>query len=311
MNWKDRFREYFSFTSTEKRGILVWAFLMILLIFLPFARRLWSPAWVPDTGTLEAALQDFEDSRQAFPSSGNEHGKPLERYDTIQLFPFDPNRNSYEDWLALGLTARQALTADHYLQSGGRFNSPESLKKIYGLEPGQYELLAPYIRIRRDPARAEAEPGEEAFQPEVQAPALQILEINSSDSIDLLALPGIGPVLASRMVRYRELLGGYYSTGQLKEVYGLTDSLVSSWGDRVRFDTSRLRKIDLNQAGYRDLFTHPYLDFYQARALVRYRETMGSFSSPEEILKNRLLPDSVFRKLEPYLQAGGVRAEKK
>ncbi len=48
-----------------------------------------------------------------------------------------------------------------------------------------------------------------------------ILNLNICDSASLEALPGIGPVLSSRIIKYRNLIGGYVSVDQLKEVYGL------------------------------------------------------------------------------------------
>src|SRR5665647_1059817 len=47
------------------------------------------------------------------------------------------------------------------------------------------------------------------------------LDLNSADSLHLLEIPGIGPVFASRIIRYRTLLGGYYAVDQLREVYGM------------------------------------------------------------------------------------------
>jgi DNA uptake protein ComE-like DNA-binding protein len=69
----------------------------------------------------------------------------------------------------------------------------------------------------------------------------------------------------------------------------------------VFIDTSRLRKLDINRQGAEELAGHPYIDRYQSQAIVSYREMVGEYKSPGEILDNALLPDSAFRKLLPYL----------
>lgn len=179
------------------------------------------------------------------------------------------------------------------------------MKKIYGLDSVRYVLLEPYIRIPKGTGegkadRPEAEPDERKASLAGAVP----LELNTADSSELQVLPGVGPVLASRLVRYRLLVGGFYSMDQVGEVYGLDDSLIAGWKGMVWIDSTRLRKMDLNRAGFQELLRHPYLDYYHTRALVQYRELQGGFSNLEEILRNRLLPDSVYRRIAPYLETG-------
>ena len=47
------------------------------------------------------------------------------------------------------------------------------------------------------------------------------IDINTADSTAWVALNGIGPGFAKRIITYREKLGGFYQVDQLKEVYGL------------------------------------------------------------------------------------------
>lgn len=299
MNWKQPFREYFNFSRGERRGILVWAVIMVLFILAPSIYRLLRPDRPYDVSAFEAEINTF--MQAAAPDvHDSPKGDPLSRYDSLELVAFDPNRNSYEDWLALGFTIRQARTADNYLKSGGKFNIPSDLKKIYGLDPGQFDILEPYIFIGGTSVddnlhRETASPGvglAKVFVP---------IEINSADSSTLLQLRGIGPVLASRLIKYRNLLGGFYSCFQLSEVYGLSDSIVASWDGMIWADTSLLRRIDLNRAEFRELVLHPYLDNYQARSILLYRNVQGRIDEPGEIMDNRLLPAEVYEKVRPYL----------
>ncbi len=49
------------------------------------------------------------------------------------------------------------------------------------------------------------------------------IEINSADTAMLMRIRGIGPVFSRRIVRYREILGGYHNVAQLREVYGMDE----------------------------------------------------------------------------------------
>lgn len=137
--------------------------------------------------------------------------------------------------------------------------------------------------------------------PTNRTPVLAPISINSADSSALLPLPDIGPVFAGRIIRYRELLGGFTGLDQLEEVYGLSGETIRLIGKYLQFDTSVIRKIRVDSATFRELLRHPYLEMEHVRALFQYRDFAGHIHSPEELRENHVLPDSVLRKVGPYL----------
>ncbi len=130
------------------------------------------------------------------------------------------------------------------------------------------------------------------------------IDLNSADSASLLPLPGIGPVLAGRIVKYRDLLGGYYRVDQLQEVYGLSNETLDRIRSRLKTDTAALRRIDLDTAGFRELLRHPYLDLEQVKSFVRFRDYTGPPLIPEQLRENHIWPDSVLARISPYLSPG-------
>ncbi|MCU0363907.1 MAG: helix-hairpin-helix domain-containing protein [Bacteroidales bacterium] len=127
------------------------------------------------------------------------------------------------------------------------------------------------------------------------------IELNSADSSALESLPLIGPVLAARTVRYRELLGGFYSVQQLTEVYGLSEETFNVIRDMVTADTSAVRKIDINSATYGQLLRHPYIERADVLAILKYRELSGSLGSVADLSVHRLVDSSRLKRLGPYL----------
>ncbi len=128
-----------------------------------------------------------------------------------------------------------------------------------------------------------------------------IIQINSADSADLLPLPGIGPVFAGRIIKYRNMLGGFVNTDQLREVYGLSGEAFVQILPHIHIDTSEVRKLHVNKASFRDLLKHPYLEYEDVKALVKFMDTEDLIRSFEEIVENHLLPDSILVKIRPYL----------
>jgi len=51
------------------------------------------------------------------------------------------------------------------------------------------------------------------------------VDLNSADAETLASLPGIGETLAKRIVRYREETGGFTSPEEVRDVYGISDSI--------------------------------------------------------------------------------------
>jgi competence protein ComEA len=127
------------------------------------------------------------------------------------------------------------------------------------------------------------------------------ISINRADSADLLPLPGIGPVLSGRIVRFRELLGGYVSADQLSMVYGLDSMTLDRIRGQILIDTSVLRRLDINQADFRTLLRHPYLQYDDVRALMEYRLYDSCIQTPDEIRESEIWADSTLDRITPYL----------
>jgi competence protein ComEA len=61
-----------------------------------------------------------------------------------------------------------------------------------------------------------------------------IVDLNVASAVELEELPGIGPVLAGRIVAYRDQNGPFRSVDQLIEVPGIGPAVLSGLADRAR-----------------------------------------------------------------------------
>ncbi|MCX6233558.1 MAG: helix-hairpin-helix domain-containing protein [Bacteroidetes bacterium] len=128
-----------------------------------------------------------------------------------------------------------------------------------------------------------------------------IVEINSADSATFDKLRGIGPKFAQRIIKYRDLLGGYYCREQLLEVYGMDSARLMPIWQNIYADTGLIRKLDINKASFSELLRHPYLEMDVVKAITRHREKSGDFHSIGELLDLKLVNDSIYRRTRPYL----------
>ena len=123
------------------------------------------------------------------------------------------------------------------------------------------------------PVRTDRYPGPppETKRPEAYLPKLKpgaTIDLNTADTTLLKRVPGIGSSFARRIVKYRDLLGGYYVVEQLQEVYGM---------DRERYDAiypyftvgTAVRPLTLT---IDSISYHPYLSWRHKRTLRRLLE---------------------------------------
>ena len=131
------------------------------------------------------------------------------------------------------------------------------------------------------------------------------VELNTADTTTLMLLHGIGPTFASRIVRYRERLGGFVNKEQLLEVYGVTPELLEHIAPHITVDAGHVRRICLDTITLKQLIRHPYIEYYQARDIVRLRDHGTRFLSTDDLRAVPSMADSTLQRLLPYLVFDG------
>ncbi len=204
---------------------------------------------------------------------------------------FDPNQSGYSKLKEFGFSEFQAKNLVKYRENGGVFCQPSDLIKIYGIDSFFYTRLKDHIRIDKAKVSSTAK----SVEPVVR------IELNTADSINLVSLSGIGPVFASRIIKYRQLLGGFYSKKQLLEVYNFPVETYNNINEEIYVDTTKVNQIRINFTEIGELMRHPYIKPNIARAIVSYRENNGSFISVQQLSEKGLIDETAFKLLRPYL----------
>ncbi len=227
---------------------------------------------------------------------------PHDQRDAFLPEYFDPNTVLEEELKQMGIPDRISKSILAYRNHGGKFRYKEDVKKLYGLTPQLYSDIEPYITL---PVKGESTPNAHSFRnysDSIARMASIIVELNSADSASLVALKGIGPASAKRILLYRNRLGGFYAVDQLTDIYGISPETIEKLKKNLVLDTSLIIHIELNTISVDSLASHPYVTLYQARAIEYYRGKKGTIHSMDELVRNRILPQEVAQKLGPYIR---------
>lgn len=224
-----------------------------------------------------------------------------QRYDlkkskhVIHPFQFDPNTIDSSALSALGLPDFVVRNVLKYRAKGGHYRTAEQFGRTYGLDSADFAILQPFISIAEKTSKPEQKQivqEEESF--------LTIL-LNDADSTLLCQLKGIGPYRAKAIIIYRNQLGGFASVNQLLEIKKFPEAVVNDIAPHLIVDKSKIRKLRVNTATVERLKNHPYLSYYQAKAITDLRREKRHINSLEDLRPLNEFSDSDLLRLEPYL----------
>lgn len=280
-----------------------------LPILTPSQRRaLLVIEWVLLIGIIGYSLwkkQKPSDSIAKIETNQERYGKPVksftyaEKERQVESFPFDPNTADSTTLLRLGLSPWQVRSIYRYRAKLGRYHTPEDFMRVPGMTNEQWERLKPYVRIAkafqyvepearkpfaegvsREQTTAEVKQDRLDSFPKLEKIAFgQTIDINTADTSLLKMIPGVASKRAARIVAYRRSLGGFTSVEQAMEAIEMPDSVLKY----MTVSSVPVTKINVNKLSVQQLMKHPYLNFYQAKAIFEHRRNKGDLHSIDEL----------------------------
>lgn len=314
------------FSNSDRRALLILEWILFLVVL---GIAIWS--WCSPGMFSDENAQDLQDCarQKRNPVASLTYAVPEQK---VETFPFDPNTADSTTLLRLGLSPWQVRSIYKYRSMHGRYHEPSDFKRVPGMTHELWERLGPFVRIDRKfqyltpkdyekPVRKSAPamhrsdtdtlnrqtipsvspvPRDTILQP-IKYPEGTQIDLNRADTNQLKKIPGIASYRASKIVEYRTLLGGFMHVEQVMEACEMPDD-VMSWFYVEPIAPSRLQ---VNKMSLQRLMRHPYITFYQARAIVEHRRMVGLFSNAEELLQLKEFKPEDLERLKDYLDFSG------
>ncbi len=285
-------RKWLSFSKGERVAIItILAAILILILACLFrpSRKTLSDDSLHNLDSLLALHQTAIEQQQ------QQQAVKAQEVAELHPFPFNPNTITEEEWRQIGLTDRQVRNIMNYKAKGGKFYSKNDLGKLYTISEEDFAQLEPFIvlpEVQRNTGyksaskKKEEQKGEESKP--VEKKAIPIVDLNTVDSTTLVELPQIGGFMASRILEFRDKLGGFVDLEQLRDVKGMDEARFAAIKPYINLGEVETHKIDVNRADFKTLVHHPYLSYEQVKRIFNQREKRGmikNWAQLEELLK--------------------------
>jgi len=253
---KEQIKDFLNLNRVERTGIIVLAIFMMVQMGWYYTKscvRQSPSALLLDSVALE--LKKQQENIRTNPMYGSNQSHQYKHTDS--LFDFDPNTLDSSGWSSLGFSAKQVHSILKYRKRAGHFETKKAVGKMFVVSDEMYRKIEPYITI-----------------PENYEHRAQVIpDINKASFEEWKSLPGIGNIFAARILKFRNRIGGFVRIEQLKEVYGITDSLFTELEDKLSMGhDANVHIIPVNHASFKILVKHPYLSFDEVKILVSERE---------------------------------------
>lgn len=305
-----RIRREFYFTKKERKSLLVLSFIIIILLI---GLILISKFDKPRVYTFkELDIEKLVELKDTI------HSKKIVDKNKISKkvrSKFDPNTITEDSLRDLGINQYAIKNLLKYRSKGGKIKDIGHFYKIYGMEnyKGEFDdllifkesALSPtsieYSDINNPKGSNKKEYVQKFENKPISIVSLKSVDINRADSFELQTLNGIGSVIAKRIIKYRDALGGFYDLLQLEEVYGMNSQTFMEINHLIKIDDSIIKKININHVDEFILEKHPYITKKQASIIIKYRNNHGNFYNFEDFSKVKIFSNEELKKLRNYL----------
>ena len=291
---KNDIKEWLYFSKKERLGIILLIAIMAIFLLLP---SMFEPKLPPIL--VDSVYNNNDVYNVPVKPVSDSLSKDAETVEIKpSLFYFDPNIIAEKGWVQLGLKQKLIGTILNYRNKGGQFRVAEDLKRIWGMLPEEADRLIPYVQIKHVEIKQKTL-AIKTVQPK------RIIDINEASVSDWESLPGIGPVLANRIIHYRDKLGGFSSVEQLKKTYGITDSVFQVILPNISMNHSIKQAepllADINKADEATLIKSGIPETI-AKAIVLYRKQYGQYQQMSDLKKIVFINDAVYQQIIPKLK---------
>ncbi len=310
-------KKYFLFKKNDRIGIIsLFTLMMIFFIVDVSLPKLIKNEHHFEFEEFSAEVDSFMLSLSDDNSSNDIYYSRLDsfiiaRYDTLDLFKFNPNKTTDEQWLKLGLTEKQIKTINNYIDRGGSFKIKSDFQKIYGIRTMQYNILKPYIDLPDELQNSSQSSYQSDNNQNTQSCTLFEFDPNTATDDDFRKL-GLSDKQITTVNNYRKSGGNFKKKEDFKKVYVISDYDYNRLEQYIVIDNAQttdaqpvvktIPNVEVNSADTALLKQLPGIGTVISGRIVKFRNKLGGFYKIEQLKEVYGLSAQTFSQIQQYLQ---------
>lgn len=289
------FKDYFHFNKGQRIGLLVLVGLIVVLQLAYFFIDFTPKQQVAAEDQQWLALQTEIDSLQ---NNAEDSG--------YKIYPFNPNFITDFKGYKLGMSVAEIDRLLAFRKAGKFANSAEEFQQVTQISDSLLAKIAPHFKfpdwVKNKKNRYVAYSKSEYKPYEKTVKKIIVQDINTATKEELMKIFGIGDAISERIIKQREIFGGFISMEQMQDVWGLTPEVIYELNKNFKIGTiPAISKIDINNASVKELMKLPYFRYALAREIITYRSMNGGIKSAEDLTKIKGFPVEKVKIIALYL----------
>lgn len=287
-----KIKSYFQFSKGQRRGVLS---LLLLILIIQLSYFYWSTRKITLESTSDKswlAMQAVIDSLKMSQSSS-----------VINKYPFNPNFISDFKGYQLGMSLDEINRLSEFRKQNKFVNSAKEFQQVTGVSDSLLSVISPYFKFPSWVNQSKKAFSSYTKNTNVNKISIIRKDINEATQDDLIKIYGIGPALSERILKQKDILGGFVSMEQMESIWGLSPEVIENLIKNFQVTTiPTVNKIDVNNLSVKELAKFPYFNYTIAKEIVTYRSMNNGIHSIEDLTKIKGMPNEKIKIIALYLE---------
>lgn len=286
--------DFFKFTATQRAGIFL---LLLIIVGIQIAYYLRDVKFEEDNSLEKQQWLSLQSQIDTMKIEKANY-KPT-------IYPFNPNFITDFKGYKLGMSTAEIDRLLEYRKKNLYVNSAEEFQELTKVSDSLLATMELYFKFpdwvknKKQSKGFEKYPNKEYAKKE----KIQIIDINLASQEDLIKVYGIGPGLSERILKQKELLGGFVSMEQMGDVWGLSPEVVEKLNAQFKIGVIPIvKKIKINDASSKELQLFPYFRYPLNKEIVTYRSMNNGISNADDLIKIKGFPVDKVKIIDKYLE---------
>ena len=290
----NKFKSYFLFSREHRSGIFL-LFAIIILVQLGYF-------FLKDN--FVSTNNASEDKAWLLVQNEIDSLKYLQSTKKDTIYPFNPNYITDYKGYKLGMSVDEIDRLLAFRKENKYVNSSQEFQNVTKISDSLLNVMSPYFKFpdwvnKKKEYKAFKKYPNQAF---AKKEKIVLIDINQATKEDLIKIYGIGEAISVRILKQKEVLGGFVSMEQMKDVWGLSPEVIENLNSHFKVSVlPNFKKIDINNASLKELSQFYYFKYPLAKEIVTYRSMKGNISNIEDLTKIKGFPVDKAKTIELYL----------